>query len=423
MKIVIIDDEPIICDGLDHIISARGDAGLEVTGTFTDSELALETCNWNDVDLLIIDINMPGISGFDLIAAVRDRGYDFLVLIVSSHADFDFARQALQSSAVDFIVKPVVPAKLFAALDKAQALVLKQRAIKSSQLFLRQNIRLISSAFFEDFIFEAREIPKQDMDRMASILELETKTLSVLEFIAEGRESALKERLEEIAEADGQTIYCFTSGSGLHTLLAVCPAGHPFIAKEFSTRLREGWPQSVFSESLTTTRLDELPSLHETLMGKFSCLDATFEHTLTRRLHDSVAQVRTSPSDLSGYSLPVQQAIKLIGECYTTPLSLTILSERLNIHPTYLSNLFSRQMGMTLIDYLNRYRVMEAQIILQDPLSKVRWVAERVGFADQKYFCQVFKKITGLTPVQYKNNFFLLSRERGGLGGSLKSPD
>jgi len=74
------------------------------------------------------------------------------------------------------------------------------------------------------------------------------------------------------------------------------------------------------------------------------------------------------------------------------------------VHPTYLSNLFKKQTGITLIDYINHYRVEKAKELLSDPLNKIYWITEQVGFVNQRYFSQVFKRITGLTPVEYRTH-------------------
>jgi YesN/AraC family two-component response regulator len=115
------------------------------------------------------------------------------------------------------------------------------------------------------------------------------------------------------------------------------------------------------------------------------------------------------PIKRNNYSLPVLQVLEIIDRDYSQPLSLSILSNRVGVHPTYLSNLFKKQIGLTLIDYINRRRVEKAKILLEDPLNKIFWISEQVGFMNQRYFSQVFKRITGLTPIEYRSNFFLAS--------------
>ncbi len=101
------------------------------------------------------------------------------------------------------------------------------------------------------------------------------------------------------------------------------------------------------------------------------------------------------------------QVLEIIDQEYAQPLSLTMLSSRVCVHPTYLSNLFKKQVGLTLIEYINRRRIEQAKKLLEDPLNKIFWISEQVGFINQRYFSQVFKRITGLTPVEYRSNFFL----------------
>lgn len=412
MKIICVDDEPIICKGIQHLINSKEKMEVQVVYTYTDPEEALETCNWEEVDLLLIDINMPKVTGFDLIKALHELGYDILTIIISGYAEFDYAQQALRSHVVDFIVKPIVPDKLFSAINEARNQYLQRLQIRNSQQFLQDNLNTISYAFFEGLLFQTKDFSVENCLHMLSALGFEKSHFSVLEFLSKDiREFQLKTDMETIGTQLHTPMYCFSSGSGLHTILAISPCGETFQEKEFKKMLLRKHPDSLVSESLTTNNAGDLRNIHKKLLGQFPLLDADSRKNLSKQLKDENNVEDLGGSNFSEYSLPVQQVIKLIRESYTRPLSLTILSGELGIHPTYLSNLFSKQTGITLIDYLNRYRVKQAKKILEDPLSKICWVSERVGFADQRYFSQVFKKITGLTPVQYQTNYFILSNK------------
>jgi YesN/AraC family two-component response regulator len=131
--------------------------------------------------------------------------------------------------------------------------------------------------------------------------------------------------------------------------------------------------------------------------------------TVNPKHRNDIAKQNLLPSAKNTYSLPVLQVLEIIDKDYAQPLSLTTLSSRVCIHPTYLSNLFKKQVGIPLVEYINRRRIEQAKKLLEDPLNKIFWISEQVGFMNQRYFSQVFKRITGLTPVEYRSNFFLAS--------------
>lgn len=88
-------------------------------------------------------------------------------------------------------------------------------------------------------------------------------------------------------------------------------------------------------------------------------------------------------------------------------LSLELLANQLNINPSYLSNKFKAETGETLIGFIQRQKIEESKhLILYSDLS-ISEIFAVLNFYDQSYFIKVFKKITGLTPKQYKNNFIV----------------
>lgn len=97
----------------------------------------------------------------------------------------------------------------------------------------------------------------------------------------------------------------------------------------------------------------------------------------------------------------VSQAAAIIKKDYASPLSLEAISARLNVSGEYLSQLFSRQMQVTLITYLKRCRVEAAKTLLLERKWTVQEIASMVGYQNEKYFYKVFRDVTGLSPTEY----------------------
>ena len=66
------------------------------------------------------------------------------------------------------------------------------------------------------------------------------------------------------------------------------------------------------------------------------------------------------------------------------------------------NGLFKDETGLSVIDYINRHRISQAESMLSDQSLAIKDVAYSVGFSDQMYFSKVFKKHTGKTPTEYK---------------------
>lgn len=100
----------------------------------------------------------------------------------------------------------------------------------------------------------------------------------------------------------------------------------------------------------------------------------------------------------------VKRAREYIEEHYNEEVTLQRAAEFLGISAGYLSTLFSQQLGIGFIEYLNHVRIDHACSYLKQNYFKTYEIAYKVGFMDEKYFTRVFKKVTGMTPSEYKKS-------------------
>ena len=83
-------------------------------------------------------------------------------------------------------------------------------------------------------------------------------------------------------------------------------------------------------------------------------------------------------------------------------LSVQQVADYVKLDRTYLYRLFKQQMGMSIVEYINRRRVSRAEVMLIDMQISVKDVAFSVGFSDPMYFSRVFKRLNGITPTKFK---------------------
>jgi YesN/AraC family two-component response regulator len=98
----------------------------------------------------------------------------------------------------------------------------------------------------------------------------------------------------------------------------------------------------------------------------------------------------------------VDIAVDYINEHYMENLTLTSVAEKVGVTSAYLSTLFTQTLGYGFIDYLNKVRIERASSYLHNFQLKNYEIAYKVGFRDEKYFTKVFKKVTGLSPSEYR---------------------
>lgn len=102
-------------------------------------------------------------------------------------------------------------------------------------------------------------------------------------------------------------------------------------------------------------------------------------------------------------NIHIREALRLMSERYTEPLELQEVAKRLELSPNYLSSLFNQTLGCGFREQLNRIRVEESKHLLLSTNFPLAEIAIAMGFSDQSYFCKTFKRITGVTPSQFRN--------------------
>jgi two-component system LytT family response regulator len=145
MNVFIVDDEPLAVERLARMLTQSGRA--TIVGTATDPADALAALRSAAIDVLFLDIAMPGMSGFELLEAL-DRD----VPVIFTTAYDQYALEAFAVNSIDYLLKPIEAARLEHALDKLQRLSDQPRAD------VRELARLLA----------ARLAPPRRLERIAS---------------------------------------------------------------------------------------------------------------------------------------------------------------------------------------------------------------------------------------------------------------
>lgn len=105
-----------------------------------------------------------------------------------------------------------------------------------------------------------------------------------------------------------------------------------------------------------------------------------------------------------GYSPLVQNVIMQVDADLSADLTLKTMAEKFNINASYLSSLFKKDTGMTLTEYVCKKRVERAKYYLETTSHQIQQISHDCGILDVNYFTKIFKKHTGITPKQYREN-------------------
>ena len=116
-QIMLVDDEPWVLARLRTIIPWE-EYGFAIAYESQEPELAFRQMRVIRPDVVITDINMPGLSGLSLIEAARDRAYNAEYIIISGYDDFSFAQKAIKNGVFHYFIKPVDEDELIEVLKK-----------------------------------------------------------------------------------------------------------------------------------------------------------------------------------------------------------------------------------------------------------------------------------------------------------------
>ncbi len=137
LRAIIVDDEELACKGLKMRLDQVDE--VEVVDTCISGRLALESIVENEPDLLFLDIQMPGMTGFEMISEIQA---DLMPLVIFVTAYDAFAIDAFNVHAVDYLLKPVEEARLKAAVDRAVEVNERQGAVGEKQRLLEMVVKL-----------------------------------------------------------------------------------------------------------------------------------------------------------------------------------------------------------------------------------------------------------------------------------------
>ncbi|MCI8605919.1 MAG: response regulator [Hungatella sp.] len=126
IDIVICDDEVILRNGLKSWVEKSG-LPLKVSGTAGNGPQALELIAKQKPFIALMDVNMPGMAGLDVIEEIQNRGIGTRFIIISGHDEFQYARRACHLGVVDYLLKPIDRGELVELLKKVLEQIRKEQ--------------------------------------------------------------------------------------------------------------------------------------------------------------------------------------------------------------------------------------------------------------------------------------------------------
>ncbi|WP_313559248.1 response regulator [Ruminiclostridium cellobioparum] len=530
MKMVIVDDEMLVRAGIKSAIKWEKE-GYTIVGEAEDGFSALKVIEETKPDIVLLDVNMPGMNGIDLIKLLREKEISCSIIILSCHEEFEFVKDALKNGARDYLLKHKAdPDHILQIVNDAKNSLLNDRRKKGNIEKLQKNAEIGKYYLKNKFLIqllkgeklEAWEIEKKVKELNIKISE---KNLSCIVFQVDNLDNVKKrydtddndllqfsiinittELLSQSKECefllyDDNMYIIITSNSNevsrknihdknimiinriydalqhylnIYTSFGIgeCKAAdYSNIALAFSKAKSSlglkfiNFHQHIFSQ-LDLCNQNDLVNTHE-ILKKFEidiqqnikekefvtvvtkidelvkwiksiryndyykiilifekiieciakeCNINFTEYTSLTGKCNNIDELRNIVVDaINKINMPeenevvsnyvVREAITFIKQNYNKDIGLELIAEHIGYSESYLSRVFNKEMNMSILNYLNTVRINKAKELLMDYKLKNYEIADKVGFNTAIHFNIVFKKITGKTPTEYRNNF------------------
>lgn len=153
IRVMIVDDEPFIAKGLSLLIDWKTE-GFEIVKIASNGLEALDYLRANQVDLILLDIQMPGMTGLEMLKIVREEHIsDAFAIVLSGYNDFKYTQQAIRYECMDYLLKPVQREELLETLHR----IYQKRKINTMEekqktdmenMYLSQNMKTLIQGSF-----------------------------------------------------------------------------------------------------------------------------------------------------------------------------------------------------------------------------------------------------------------------------------
>jgi two-component system, response regulator YesN len=347
LKVLIIDDEPLIRKGLKTIIQWN-DYGFIVCGEAVNGEDGLKKTVELKPDLIIVDMKMPGMNGLDMIRHLRNSDIICKVIILSGYSDFDYAQKALEYGVECYLLKPIDRVKLIEKVKQIYDSIIKDNSwygFDKLDIVLQDKVEKIVDKLYMAIAINSMTIVNDLMEDVKcsftnlNYTEVTTKIGYIYIYTAiMNKLLTYNESLKGLIDIEGNVLY------------------------------------EIFNKK-------NLQQLHGYIKYKFISIS------------DELSKIK--PANI------MDKILDYIDKNCSEDIKLDALAQNFNYNSIYLGKIFKNHTGKYFNTYLDMVRMEKAKLLLKDGL-KVYQVAEKVGYEDIRYFYIKFKKYAGIPPAAFK---------------------
>lgn len=192
----------------------------------------------------------------------------------------------------------------------------------------------------------------------------------------------------------------FCPGGELHTTSS--ETGALCFAVELEPAWKERFEEISLPNAPTTFELGSMAALTTRLYQEFNQADKPSILAIEGLVLEMIGlamRFRLESVELPGW---LTQSRSILEETFRGQLTISSIAEQVHVHPVYLASTFRRKYGGSIGDYIRQLRVSYSSRQLVDSGDSLAAIAHDAGFSDQSHFSRIFKRLTGMTPANYR---------------------
>jgi len=394
-KILLVDDEYFHREALKHSISWE-EYGCTICGEANNGLAGIEQAIDLLPDIVLVDISMPFMDGLEMIENTKRVLPEAIYAIITGYSEFEYAKRGIELGIKYFVVKPVDDIELVKIINQMvqelDARKEKKEEYTSLRFWADKNVRNNRREFLHMLLSDAGEIDRERFLYECEHLQipirqggygvccLKVDVRTPISLSTEGWEQKIAEMLAREQLKNQYVVFCTREG------------GHILFANLAESEWDVMQMRAVM-QKLQIRFMQELVCTAVAGVGSY-CTDY-------RQIPNSCLEAETSMTEIATSKL-ITRMLNYIHDNYgDADLTLHKIAAELYANYSYLSAQFTKEIGMTTSQYIQRFRMTKAVDALSKGGDNMVKIACDAGYTDVKYFYRCFKKEFGVTPNQY----------------------
>lgn len=398
IKMLIIDDEYLVRMGIRETIDWESN-DIEIIGEATNGKQGLQMVMELNPDIIISDIKMPVMDGMELSKELKSINFDGSIIILSGYSDFDYARQAIDSDVFSYLLKPINNEELLNKVLEAKSALMKKREENSRLKLYQEDSSLLKGKIVNDYLKGIESEKIEDKLKLFNFNYIRKGTIIYCEIEEDDAVNEIENNLIKLYDMIQKALRDYECLGNVYSSYFVIVTGCTYnnlVTEEIKKVIAQ---HEKTNDSTATIGISEAFNSINDIPKRF----AQAKDLVLNRQYKMLNMVLNKDSRTLPYKKLVVDIINYITKNFNKNITIKTVADDLFISESHLMHLFKEDLGKTFNDYLTNYRIMKAKELLAKGAYRVNEVAYMVGYGDEKYFGQVFKKITGLTPSMYAN--------------------